>query len=229
MLAATTPGDHVSEARTDDLDERLARLEQHDQHLTQALELLARREAPAVKRGKNWDVYAAVIASFIGLLALAVSGYTAYVQRQQLRAQIWPHLELEFSSVLLSFSASNQGTGPARVTAMRVAVHGKPLRNWEEVQEAAGFVEAERLRRTSFSTSVLPAGKDTVLIKPGDSEQARTKFQDLLPGHKHAITITVCYCSVLDECWTAMLGFRRIVLEHASSDCPIAPEERFVE
>jgi hypothetical protein len=219
----------VPEPGTGDIDARIARLEEQDQRLTQVLEVLAQRDAAPAKAGKNWDAYAAVIASFIGLLALAVSGYTAYVQRQQLRAQVWPHLELEFSSVMLSFWASNQGTGPARVTAMRVAVHGRPVRNWEDVEKAAGFVEAEHLLRSSFSTSVLPAGKDFVLIRPADSEQGRTRFQDLLPGHKHAITITVCYCSVLDECWTAMLGFRRIVREYASSDCPITPEERFTE
>jgi hypothetical protein len=72
-----------------------------------------RHEAvPAAKAGRNRDAYAAVIASFIGILALAISGYTAYVQRQQLRAQVWPHLRLEFSGVHRSFSAINQGTGP---------------------------------------------------------------------------------------------------------------------
>jgi hypothetical protein len=58
--------------------------------LIRALELLVQREAaPVGKRRRDWDAFAAVIASFIGFLALAVSAYTAYVQRQQLRAQVW--------------------------------------------------------------------------------------------------------------------------------------------
>jgi uncharacterized membrane protein YebE (DUF533 family) len=78
----------VSTSGTGDVEGRLARLEQRDERLTRALEQLAQREGgPVAKPGRKWDAYAAVIASFIGLLALAGSGYTAYVQRQQVRAQ----------------------------------------------------------------------------------------------------------------------------------------------
>jgi hypothetical protein len=35
-----------------------------------------------------------VIAAGIGLLALLVAGYTAYLQRQQVRAQVWPRVEV---------------------------------------------------------------------------------------------------------------------------------------
>lgn len=49
----------------------------------------------------NWDAVAAIIAAFIGLLALLVGGYTAYIQRQGVqteitgvRAQVWPYLEI---------------------------------------------------------------------------------------------------------------------------------------
>src|SRR3569833_993373 len=90
---------HMPGASTDDIEPRIARLERQDERLTRALELLAERAAaPAGKPGRDWDALAAVIASFIGLLALAVSGYTAYVQREQLRAQVWPRLEIDYSS-----------------------------------------------------------------------------------------------------------------------------------
>jgi hypothetical protein len=42
-----------------------------------------------------------------------VAGYTAYVQRQQLLAQVWPHLLVAFSGAELKFFTTNQGTGPA--------------------------------------------------------------------------------------------------------------------
>lgn len=38
--------------------------------------------------------YDAVVATFIGVLALLVSAYTAYTQRQQVRAQVWPYVEI---------------------------------------------------------------------------------------------------------------------------------------
>jgi hypothetical protein len=71
-----------------DTQQRLAQLEQRDERLTQLVDLLAQRATAPAKSGRDWDAYAAVIASFIGLLALSVSGYTAYVQRQQLRGAV---------------------------------------------------------------------------------------------------------------------------------------------
>ena len=36
-------------------------------------------------RARNWDALAAIIAALIGAFALVVSGYTAYLQRTQVR------------------------------------------------------------------------------------------------------------------------------------------------
>jgi hypothetical protein len=51
----------VSESDRDELAQRIARLEAQDQRLTQALELLAQREAPAGRPRRDWNAYAAVI------------------------------------------------------------------------------------------------------------------------------------------------------------------------
>lgn len=42
--------------------------------------------------------YETVIATFIALLAVCVGGYTAYMQRQQVRAAVWPILEFDSSN-----------------------------------------------------------------------------------------------------------------------------------
>jgi hypothetical protein len=42
--------------------------------------------------------YDAVIATLVGLCALCVSAYTACVQRQQVRAAVWPILEFDSSN-----------------------------------------------------------------------------------------------------------------------------------
>jgi hypothetical protein len=217
------------ESGTGDLEERIARLEQQDERLTRALELLARSEpATAMKRRRDWDAFAAVIASLIGLLALAVSGYTAYVQRQQLRAQVWPHVELEYSNVNLGFFANNQGTGPARVIAMRVAVDGAPRKTWSDVRKVAGITDDKRLSSSTLSESVLPSGKVFTIAQPGDDEESRAAFKALLPGAKHAISVTICYCSVLDDCWVASLDAAQQNGELRSRDsCPIRTVERF--
>lgn len=185
---------------------------------------------PEPKRGKDWDAYAAVIASFIGILALAVSGYTAYVQRQQLRAQIWPHLELEYSGVNLDFHALNQGTGPARVTAMRIAVDGVVVKSWAQVEKAAGNASNGSLLITSWlSKAVVPAGKDFVFAGPTDSDAGRALAASLLPRGSHRMSVTVCYCSVLEDCWVTTLDVEDDETPGSRASCPIPMSERFTQ
>jgi hypothetical protein len=212
----------VSQSDTGDIEDRMTRLEQQEQQLTQALELLARQDRKPVKTERNWDA-AAVIASFIGLLALAVSGYTAYVQRQQLRAQVWPSLQLKFSRTEMRFFTTNQGTGPARITAMRVTVDGTPFPSWPAIQKALGFAGGERLRSSDLVETTLSAGKELTIIDPADNEESRTRFMQLLPGGQHTVSMTICYCSVLDECWVTTLGSPATAID----TCPIPATEGF--
>jgi len=48
-----------------------------------------------MRRASRYD---AVIATLVGFCALCVSAYTAYVQRQQVRAAVWPILEFDSSN-----------------------------------------------------------------------------------------------------------------------------------
>lgn len=223
----------MSNAETGDVEQRIARLERQDQRLAQALELLAQREAaPAGKPRRDWDALAAVIASFIGLLALAVSGYTAYVQREQLRAQVWPHLVIESSNVDpgSSWSVTNAGTGPAHVTAMRLVVDRTSTTTWADVAKAAGYRKGEGLIQSFISRAILPAGKQVMFVRPDPGERSQGKFKELLPEGKHELAITLCYCSVLADCWVASSGDPMLDGRAITSDgCPITVDDRFIE
>lgn len=212
------------EPSPDDLEQRLARLEQQDQRLTRALELLA----PPPRR-RDWDAYAAIIASLIGLLALAVSGYTAYVQRQQLRAQVWPHLQLlssDFRAEARYFIA-NGGTGPARVAAVRITIDGVAVKTRADLCKAAGFDDSTGIIWSSLSTAVLPAGKELTFLQPAPDEHSRDSLIALIHGQGHKLGMTVCYCSVLDECWVDFRDTRSN--GPATQPCPIRDAERFTE
>ena len=209
---------------------RIAELAPADQRLVRAIELAVRRMPAEAKRGRDWDAYAAVIASFIGILALAIAGYTAYVQRQQLRAQIWPHLQLEYSSMNRDFHAINQGTGPARVTAMRVAVGGVVVKTWAQVEQAAGGSGDRSLVISSWlSKAVVPADKEFVFARAADSDPSRALVDTLLPRGRHAMSVTVCYCSVLEDCWVTALDVEDDETPGSRASCPIPVSERFAE
>jgi hypothetical protein len=220
----------VSDAETGDVEQRIARLERQEERFVRALELLAQRAAaPAGKPGRDWDALAAVIASFIGLLALAVSGYTAYVQREQLRAQVWPRLEIDYSSndADLSWHVTNKGTGPARVIAVRVMVGDALVTSWGGAKKVAGYVDEERTIGSSITESVLPAGKDVAFFSAREDSRSRAKFEELISGGKHALKVAICYCSVLNDCWVTTESLRPAIEPSPAVSCPIKPEERF--
>lgn len=222
----------MSVASTGNVDERTPDLTQQDR-LIRALELLAEREAaPTGKRRRDWDALAAVIASFIGLLALVVSGYTAYVQREQLRAQVWPRLVIGSANVDpdTGWSVVNAGTGPAVVTAMRVVVDGAPATTWGDITRAAGYRGGEGVTRSYISRAIIPAGKQILFARPDSGEPSQVKFKDLLPGGKHTLSITLCYRSVLFDYWVASSSDRMLDGRAITDDgCPITVDERFVQ
>ncbi|MFO1506439.1 MAG: hypothetical protein U1F23_05075 [Lysobacterales bacterium] len=89
----------------------------------------------AAGRGIRWDAIAAIIAALVGLLALCVSAYTAYIQRQQVRAQVWPYL-LAGNDDGKSIDVGNKGVGPAIVKTAQVFIDGTPQTTWSNVLAA---------------------------------------------------------------------------------------------
>src|SRR5213594_4657394 len=93
-------------------------------------------DVPEQKETRRASRYDAVIATFVGFLALCVSGYTAYMQRQQVRAAVWPILEFDSSNAPdIHFTLANKGVGPAIIRNVIVRVDGQPVRNWKEALE----------------------------------------------------------------------------------------------
>jgi hypothetical protein len=204
----------------EDLEERVARLELQTRLLE---ERLVKRRRP----GRDWDGYSAVIASLVGLLALLVAGYTAFLQRKQLRAEVWPRLSVDNSNIKLRLYASNRGTGPAQVTAMRVLVDGKPMKNWWQVARAFTRDEEAGIIFSFLNGRVLPPNTELEIAMPRDNDPSRLMFRALLAGDEHKLGITVCYCSVLDECWVERYGAEPPAAEKDLPDdqCPIISEK----
>jgi hypothetical protein len=213
----------VSESSKEEIPERPA-LEPQDVRRERESAPPGRQDTATRHRGR--DVYLAMIATLIGFLALIISGYTAYVQRQQLRAQVWPYIAVSSDNVPpdVGFHVTNSGTGPARVTAVRVTVDKRPVPSWWQAQKAMG-AEPGGVVTSQLSSTVVPAGKVMTMIRPYNDE-ASARFEGSFLSDKHAIIVTICYCSVLDECWVVTSD--TIPEAIAGPDaCPILSSERF--
>ncbi len=162
-----------------------------------------------------------VAAGFSAACALAVSAYTALLQRQQVKAQVWPILSWGVSAAdqrpdavdesdggvapphhEFAFNLRNDGVGPAVVRAMEVTLDGKPLRDWGDAMDVLYPKSPEHpLSRGAHYTvvhgHVFAAGASVDAIRP-DGEELTHRFYD---GYDR-IAVTLCYCSVLDDCWT---------------------------
>jgi hypothetical protein len=147
-------------------------------------------------RRRDWNAAAAVIASFIGLLALLVSGYTASLQRQQVRAQVWPYLETGISPSQRVVTLVNKGIGPASIRSVEIYVDGSVRTSWPQVFDALGL---SRLRMTPTSTinGVVVSASERVQ-QVGFTEAA--DFEAFYREYPR-IDQRICYCSALDECW----------------------------
>jgi hypothetical protein len=175
---------------------------------------------------RSWDAYIAILATLIGFLALLVAGYTAHVQRQQLRAQVWPYLSIATGNVAphVGLHVVNSGTGPARVTAVRVTVDQHPVKTWAGAQVALAG-QPVGLVQSQLGHTVLPADKELTMVRPYSDDMTASFVASFL-GDKHDITISVCYCSVLDECWLVTTETVPQAIDDAGA-CPIAAAEQF--
>ncbi len=177
---------------------------------------------------RNWDAFAAVIAALIGLLALCVSGYTAYLQRQQTSAQVWPRLELSVSNLDPQLTVSNYGVGPARVTGMRVSVDGKPVKTWVHMMKMMGYSGNDGYAYVPLNGRVLSPGAELQIFLPSANPVSQAMFNAFLEQENHKITMQVCYCSVLDECWFYDDSIvRRNDRNQPIDQCPISENQQF--
>jgi hypothetical protein len=161
-----------------------------------------------LRKRRDWDALAAVIAACVGLLALCVSGYTAYIQRQQVRAQVWPYLEAGNYDDDQSFIVENKGVGPALVRSAQIFIDGKPQPDWSHVLETVGL-DPHHFSQSTLNPSVLTPTQQLKAIKFSSPENAteqdkqsqKSRWEKFRLEAEKRMTIDICFCSTLDECW----------------------------
>ena len=156
--------------------------------------------------------YDALIATFVGLCALCVSGYTAYIQRQQVRAAVWPILQFDSSNGPIQFTLANKGVGPAIIKHVVIKVDGQPVKNWGEVLEKILGPGYHPGQSSDMSGRVYAAGESTPVFTPHDDAHNPVAFDksnplwEKLNTGRDSVTVEICYCSTLGDCWTLRSG-----------------------
>jgi hypothetical protein len=153
--------------------------------------------------------YETFIVTVIGLSALFVSGYTAYVQRQQVRAMVWPILEYDTSNEpMIQFTLENKGVGPAIIRHVIVTVDGQPVPDWNEALQKLVRPGTYHFSESTMGGHVLKAGESIDILVPHDSDNSvltsgkAGELWTALNKARHRVGVEICYCSTLGDCWT---------------------------
>jgi hypothetical protein len=183
-------------------------------------------DAPRKPR-TDWDRITAIAAMLIGLVAVGVAAYTALLQREQIRAQVWPRMVFYNAGRLAEFHVGNKGNGPAIVRNVRVLVDGKPVTDWAGVYRELGLASDAHPGYSSLNNAVLAPGDDSVYLQPAD----RATFEALRRLADTRWVLEACYCSALDECWIAQAHPRRAAdITRETDACPATdPARDFID
>jgi hypothetical protein len=163
-------------------------------------------EQTETRRASRYD---AIIATLVGLCALCVSAYTAYVQRQQVRAAVCPILEFDSSNApAIHYTVANKGVGPAIIRHVIVMVDGQPVRNWKEALEKILGPGEHLFSESDMSFHVIAAGESRTVFTAHDPENNPLNYDRSNPlwlkmnKERLRVSVEICYCSTLGECWT---------------------------
>ena len=157
-------------------------------------------------------------AAIAALIALFVAWDQGRVMRQEIRASVWPALQIDgfvnsdVRQTHVGLRIQNAGVGPARLDALTLRYQGALIADIEALSALfPGYVN----RSVTVTTGRLLAAGDTVEVfsfglpradgadAAEAADGATTDAVQMITDLATLYDIEVCYCSVLDECWIA--------------------------
>jgi hypothetical protein len=163
---------------------------------------------PEEKETRAASRYETVIATFIAVLAVCVAGYTAYMQRQQVRAAVWPILEFDTSNGPdIHFTVANKGVGPAIIRHVIVKVDGQPVRNWNEVLDKLIGPGKHHYSESDITGHVFAPNESMDVFTPRDPDgntltDKSNPLWEEMNKDRGRVSVEICYSSTLGEFWT---------------------------
>ena len=163
---------------------------------------------PEKQETRTASRYETVVATFIALLAVCVAGYTAYMQRQQVRAAVWPIMEFDSSNGPdIHFTVANKGVGPAIIRHVIVRVDAQPVKNWNEALDKLVGPGKHHFSESDITGHVFAPNESMDVLTPRDADMNTLTDRSNplwieLNKDRGRVSVEICYSSTLGECWT---------------------------
>jgi hypothetical protein len=156
---------------------------------------------------QHFETVGSITAIVVGVAALYVSWDQGRVMREEVRASVWPALQVDgFASragdgLSLGLRVQNAGVGPARVERITIRHRDELVPDLDSM--LALMPEDGDLSLQTLEGRIIAAG-DTV--QPFTLHYAEDLAGDavaVMAGLSARWAVEVCYCSVLDQCWAS--------------------------
>jgi hypothetical protein len=127
----------------------------------------------------------------------------ARVVAKQLDASLWPYLTIDqsFSPKAVRVSLTDQGLGPALIRTLTISIDG---RRKVRLRDVLDFLDSPRASRNIRESDFGPGS----VLRPSQTfetfgiyDAALANAGALQSAMRH-VTLSVCYCSLLDNCWS---------------------------
>jgi hypothetical protein len=151
---------------------------------------------------------AAATAVVVSFASLYIAWRQNSLMERQLAASVWPVVEFTNGNEaehkeMVHLGLRNGGLGPARIRAFELSYQGKPLTSWWQLLAACcGWKESDsgKVLSSQILGRILAAGQSFsfLSLERAENEELWKKLDQArfhLAGH-------ICYCSVLDQCWS---------------------------
>lgn len=149
---------------------------------------------------KEPEMIMAICAVFLSLVAVSVALFEANIAREQQKVSAWPYLDVTSSNLNgMTHMVINKGLGPAIIKDVRVSFRNTPVKEWGDL-----FNLIDEQYPWATTTSTLR----NQIISPGQTfnflKLNKDIFKEYLKTSKrHDISVSICYCSVYQDCWLA--------------------------
>ena len=181
----------------------------------------------------------------VALAALVTSVTSIWLSLSQgddmarlVQAQSWPYLEYVSSNTgdngapVIDLMIRNAGVGPAKVESFAISYGGKPAKGWAQLIAACCVppeTPRDKIDLPALTDNRMISGKlisrvlhasDSLTLLHLPKTDANAALWTRLDRARFELVLSVCYCSVFDECWTSDL---RSTVQRSVKTCPADP------
>ena len=178
------------------------------------------QEGPTARTAKA-PIVISVASLLVAMCSLFLTVDQAKLNRKDKRLSVRPEVEMAilFQEDWNGWVIANNGLGPARVKWFEVTVDGVPKRDWLEVKAALPLPQGEFSHSSPIPNTMVRSGTRGALF----GFKGRYGAIDVLKRNAGRVKMTLCYCSLMDECWIS----RTDAFARELDSCESAPPVQF--